>query len=134
RQEITLAVLLVLVAIDHDRLRYLATPTGGVAAGRRGLPRAGRRIGRVRIRITNRQCQPLRIRRPLVPLQPALDLGELKCLAAAAVQQPHLVPFGFARTGRRERQVLAVWTEIRRRLAVGARRNLPLVLAVDADR
>src|SRR6185369_12746329 len=87
----------------------------------------------VRIRIADHQREALRIGRPFVALQPSLDLGQLKRLAAAAIQQPHLVALRLAGTGRSERQILAVRAEAGRRLALGAGRNLALVLAVEAD-
>src|SRR5207247_8728021 len=103
----------------------------------RALPRrrgtlAGR-VGRVRIRIADREREPLRVGGPFVALQPTFDLGQLRRLAAAPIEQPDLIAFGLARARRSEGQIFPVRAEARRRLAVAAPRDLPFVLAVDAD-
>src|SRR6185295_4160539 len=74
-----------------------------------------------------------RVGRPLVALQPSFDLGQLERFAAAPIEEPDLIALRLARARRGERQVLAVGAEARRRLALGARRDLTLVLPVDAD-
>ena len=136
RQQIALAILLVLVAIDDDRLRdavstapVAARPRCGVS-GRRGAA-VGRRVGRLRIGIADDEDETLRVGRPLVALQTALHLGQLKRFAAASIEQPHLIAARLAGPGRGEREIAAVGTVLRRGLAVLARRDLPLVLSVD---
>src|SRR5439155_5895797 len=78
--------------------------------------------------------EALRIWRPFIALQPPLHLRQLERLASAAIEQPHLIAFRLAAAGRSERQIPAVGTEARIRLAVAAPRDLTLVLAVEADR
>src|SRR5262249_61227853 len=59
---------------------------------------------------------------------------QLDRFTAAAIEQPDLIALRLAGTRRGERQILPVGTEARSGLALGARRDLPLVLAVEADR
>src|SRR5439155_24499689 len=70
----------------------------------------------------------------LVALQPSFHVGQLLRFAAAPIEQPYLIASRLARTRRGEREVLAVRTPLRRRLAVLARRHLMIVRAVVADR
>ncbi len=101
-EKVSLAVLLVLVAIDDDGLgsgsagaASAATAAGG--RGRRGSAALG--ILRIGIGIADHHRQARRIGRPFVALQASLDLGELHRFTAAAREEPYLVAGGLAGTG-----------------------------------
>ena len=120
-REVALAVLLEVVAVDHD--------------GRRGLPLPallllGLGVG---VFVARHEHQPRAVGRPRVVGDAALHVGQLHSLAARSRQQPHLraallLVLGAARG--HERQVLAVRAPAGRRLAVGRRGQLQLLAAV----
>src|SRR5215471_11982427 len=92
REQVPLHILLEMVPVDYDRLWRLG-PRGCAflrlcsAWALRSLGR--RRLG-IRVRIADHKCQSLGIGRPLIALQPALQFRQLKCFAAASVQEPYL--------------------------------------------
>ena len=106
------------------------------ARARRGRPASRLAVGRISASGSGSpttSASRLPVGRPLVGLQPALELGQLKRLAAVSIEQPDLIALRLARPRRRERQVLPVRAPPRRRLAFLAERDLPIVLAVEAD-
>ena len=121
--QIAFAVLLEVIAVEHD--------------GRRGLPLpALHLLGLVgRILVALREDEFLAVRRPRVVAHAAVDLGQLLRLAAQAIQEPDLRALLLLVLGApagEEREVAAVRAPAGRTLALGPRRQAHRLRAVPA--
>ena len=119
--EIAGAILLEVIAIDHDRRRGLALPAVHLL----------RLVGGILILGGEQDARA--VGRPLDVADAALEVADLLRFAAGAIQQPDLSALllflvGAARSD--EREVLVVGTPARRRLAVRRRGELQLLAAV----
>src|SRR5262249_30683681 len=124
-----------MIPVNNDRLGRFGPRACALfrLCSARALRRLGCRRLSLGVRVANYKRKTLGVRRPLIALQASLQLGKLKGLAAAPVEQPYLAAFGFARPRRCERQVLSIGTPPRSVLAVLAKGYLAVILSVDSD-